>query len=97
MITPPELADSVLELYRHHGGIANVVAHNCALDNPLCQCDEKEKVIGLFKRCMPGVDPETKEVDDAATRLTETCSDGAKGMREVIATLLSSYAFASAR
>lgn len=34
VITPPELTESVLELYRHHRGIANVVAHRGAAIDP---------------------------------------------------------------
>lgn len=34
MITPPELTESVLDLYRHRGGIANVVAHPGAAIDP---------------------------------------------------------------
>jgi uncharacterized hydrophobic protein (TIGR00271 family) len=34
VITPPELTESVLDLYRHRGGIANVVAHPGAAIDP---------------------------------------------------------------
>ncbi len=34
VITPPELTESVLDLYRHHRGIANVVAHRGAAIDP---------------------------------------------------------------
>lgn len=34
VITPPELTESVLNLYRHRGGIANVVAHPGAAIDP---------------------------------------------------------------
>ena len=53
----------------------------------------------MLVRCLPGLDPETKEMDEAAEMLGLVCSEeeGVKGMRKAIASLLSSYAFASAR
>lgn len=78
--------------------VSNVVAHNCSADRPECQCSSKEQAREMLTRCLPGLDPETKEMDEAAEMLGLVCSsDGSKGMRRAIASMLSSYAFASAR
>lgn len=93
-------ADSLTDTYlRALETVANVVAHNCSLDKEECKCQTKTLARDMLVRCLPGLDPETKEMDEAAEMLGLVCSEeeGVKGMRKAIASLLSSYAFASAR
>jgi len=91
-------ADSLTDTYlRSLETIANVVAHNCSLANPNCKCATKDDARAMLERCLPGLDPETKEMDEAAEMLGLVCADGAPGMRKAIASMISSYAFAQAR
>ncbi len=93
-------ADSLTDTYlRSLETVANVISHNCSLDKDECKCQTKDLARDMLARCLPGLDPETKEMDEAAEMLGLVCSEeeGVKGMRKAIASLLSSYAFASAR
>ncbi len=93
-------ADSLTDTYlRSLETVANVISHNCTLDKEECKCQTKDLAREMLVRCLPGLDPETKEMDEAAEMLGLVCSEeeGVKGMRKAIASLLSSYAFASAR
>lgn len=92
-------ADSLTDTYlRSLETIANVVAHNCTPDKPECQCATKDQAREMLTRCLPGLDPETKEMDEAAEMMGLVCADnGPKGMRKAIASMLSSYAFAASR
>lgn len=91
-------ADSLTDTYlRSLETVANVIAHNCTADRQECQCSTKDLARDMLTRCLPGLDPETQEMDDAAEMLGLVCADGTKGMRKAIASMLSSYAFASAR
>jgi hypothetical protein len=91
-------ADGLTDTYlRSLEAVANVVAHHCSLDTPECQCGTKPQAKVLLSRCLPGLDPDTKEMDDASEMLGLVCSEGAKGMRKAIASMIASYAFAASR
>lgn len=93
-------ADSLTDTYlRSLETVANVVAHNCTADKEECKCQSKDLARKMLERCLPGLDPETVEMDAAAEMLGLVCAEeeGPIGMRKAIASLLSSYAFASAR
>ena len=79
--------------------VANVVAHNCSLDNPNCQCQTKDQALAMVQRCLPAFDPEAASIQDAITTLGAVCngSDKNAGMRTAVASFLASYAFAAAR
>lgn len=90
--------DSLTDTYlRSLETIGNVVAHNCSRDKELCDCSSKDKAMGMLKRCLPALNPETKEMVAASESLAQTCGGGIEGMREAVASLVSSYAFAEAR
>jgi hypothetical protein len=89
-------ADSLTDTYlRSLETIANVVAHHCEDGDDNCACDSKSKAREIIVRCLPAFDPDTPEMDEAAELLGLICKDDS--MRKGIASLLSSYAFASAR
>lgn len=93
-------ADALTDTYlRSLETVANVVAHNCSLEKEECKCQTTDLARAMLTRCLPGLDPETKEMNEAAEMLGLVCAEteGAKGMRKAIASMLSSYAFASAR
>lgn len=77
--------------------VANVVAHQCSDDKDECKCGSKDDARIMLTRCLPGLDPNTVEMDEAAEMLGLVCVEGPKGMRKAIASMLSSYSFASAR
>jgi hypothetical protein len=77
--------------------IANVVAHNCSSSNQNCSCGTPAEATAMITRCLPALDPTAQNVQDAANSLSAMCATGEAGMREAVASLLSSYAFASAR
>jgi hypothetical protein len=91
-------ADSLTDTYlRALETIGNVVAHNCDAAKEQCRCATKDDAFALLKRCLPGLDPETVEMDQSAQALAEVCAQGPGGMRTAIASLVASYAFANAR
>ncbi len=93
-------ADALTDTYlRSLETVSNVIAHNCTLDKEECKCQTTDLARAMLTRCLPGLDPETKEMAEAAEMLGLVCAEteGAKGMRKAIASMLSSYAFASAR
>ncbi len=90
--------DSVTDTYlRSLETVANVVGHNCALDKKECDCSTKKKSRSILVRCLPALDPETKEFDFMAKRMSTFCSKGPSGMRTAISSMIASYAFAAAR
>ncbi len=91
-------ADGLTDTYlRSLETVANVVAHHCTPETPECRCGTKDQAKVMLARCLPGLDPETKEMDEAAEMLGLVCSDGPKGMRKAIASMIASYAFAASR
>lgn len=91
-------ADALTDTYlRSLETIANVVAHNCDLSKPACDCSTKDAAHGLLSRCLPGIAPDTVEIHAAADAMAAICTMGSGGMRKAIASFLSSYAFANAR
>lgn len=91
-------ADALTDTYlRSLETIGNVVAHNCTIDSKLCDCASEPAAYEMLKRCLPGLDPQTVEMVEASKSMSAACAEGPQGMRRVIASLLSSYAFAAAR
>lgn len=91
-------ADSLTDTYlRALETIGNVVAHNCDAAKEECKCATKDDAFALLKRCLPGLDPETIEMDQSAQALSAVCAQGPGGMRTAIASFIASYAFANAR
>lgn len=91
-------ADGLTDTYlRSLETVANVVAHQCSDDKDECKCGSKDDARIMLTRCLPGLDPNTVEMDEAAEMLGLVCVEGPKGMRKAIASMLSSYSFASAR
>lgn len=93
-ITSDGLTDTYL---RSLETIANVVAHYCDSSVEVCKCGTKEEARVVLERCLPGIDPESDKIDYASLLIYEECKEGDSGVRRAIASLLSSYAFASAR
>lgn len=90
--------DSLTDTYlRALETIANVVAHNCTADKKECECGSKKKARAMLSRCLPSLDPETKEMDEASSMLGTICAKDERGMRKAIASMIASYAFAGAR
>lgn len=87
--------------------IASVAAFNCdvrAASNTNCNCSTRDTAAAMLQRCMPLFDPSTDAFKDALDKLssTENCgapetNDGLLKRRRAIASLLSSYAFATAK
>ncbi len=91
-------SDSLTDTYlRSLETIANVVAHYCDADAELCKCGSKDDAKVILQRCLPGIDPGSEKIDYASLLIFEECKEGNAGVRRAIASLLSSYAFASAR
>jgi hypothetical protein len=91
-------ADSLTDTYlRALETIGNVVAHNCDAAKEECKCATKDDAFALLKRCLPGLDPETVEMNESAQALSAVCAQGPGGMRTAIASFIASYAFANAR
>ena len=91
-------SDSITDTYlRSLETIANVVAHYCDADAELCKCGSKDDAKVILQRCLPGIDPGSEKIDYASLLIFEECKEGNTGVRRAIASLLSSYAFASAR
>ncbi|MCA3086807.1 MAG: hypothetical protein ING65_10950 [Rhodocyclaceae bacterium] len=91
-------ADGLTDSYlRALGIIADVVAHNCDV-NGACDCSTEAKALALVSKCFPGFSPGTTQTLNASKYLSEMCaSDDLKKRRQAIASMLSSYAFASSR
>jgi len=87
--------------------IASVAAFNCdvrAASNTNCNCSTRETASAMLQRCLPLFDPSTDAFKDALDKLSsvENCGapetvDGLLKRRRAIASLLSSYAFATAK
>lgn len=91
-------SDSLTDTYlRSLETIANVVAHYCDANVEVCKCGTKEEAKVVLQRCLPGIDPNSEKIDYASLLIYEECKEGDGGVRRAIASLLSSYAFASAR
>ena len=91
-------ADSLTDTYlRSLETIGNVVAHNCSTTNPNCQCGSKDEALEMMAKCLPGLNPNTVEMNDSAALLGAICGENVEGMRKAISSLISSYAFAVAR
>ncbi|MBM4251514.1 MAG: hypothetical protein FJ146_06050 [Deltaproteobacteria bacterium] len=91
-------ADGLTDTYlRSLETIGNVVAHNCAPNNPNCSCAGKEQALAMMTRCLPGINPNTIEMTESAALLGAICAEGVDGMRTAVASLIASYAFALAR
>jgi len=91
-------ADSLTDTYlRSLETIGNVVAHNCTSKNPNCQCGSKDEALEMMTKCLPGLNPNTVEMNDSAALLGAICGENVEGMRKAISSLISSYAFAVAR
>jgi len=91
-------SDSLTDTYlRSLETIANVVAHYCDANVEICKCGTKEEAKVVLQRCLPGIDPNSEKINYASLLIYEECKDGDSGIRRAIASLLSSYAFASAR
>jgi hypothetical protein len=91
-------SDSLTDTYlRSMEIIANVVAFNCDASKKECSCGTKELAQEMLTRCLPSLDPHTKEMEEAATMLGNVCKKGDSGMRKAIASMIASYAFAAAR
>jgi hypothetical protein len=91
-------SDSLTDTYlRSLETIANVVAHYCDANVEVCKCGTKDDAKVVLQRCLPGIDPNSEKIDYASLLIFEECKDGNAGVRRAIASLLSSYAFASAR
>ena len=73
------------------------MAHYCDADAELCKCGSKDDAKVILQRCLPGIDPGSEKIDYASLLIFEECKEGNAGVRRAIASLLSSYAFASAR
>jgi|GEM_PF-4010317 len=91
-------ADQISDSYlRSLSIIANVVAHNCDV-NGQCDCSSREKAAEMVKRCFPQLDPASTRVKKTTDLLTSACSSPLSlPRRKAVASMLSSYAFASAR
>jgi hypothetical protein len=91
-------SDSLTDTYlRSLETIANVVAHYCDANVEVCKCGTKDDAKVVLQRCLPGIDPNSDKMDYASLLIFEECEEGDGGVRRAIASLLSSYAFASAR
>ena len=91
-------ADQITDSYlRALTVIADVVAHNCDTSGE-CDCSTEAKAQAMVKRCFPGYDPASSRVVQISTLLVQACSTpNHTQRRQAIASMLSSYAFASAR
>jgi hypothetical protein len=91
-------SDSLTDTYlRSLETIANVVAHYCDANVEVCKCGTKDDAKVVLQRCLPGIDPNSDKMDYASLLIFEECKEGDGGVRRAVASLLSSYAFASAR
>jgi hypothetical protein len=91
-------SDSLTDTYlRSLETIANVVSHYCDANVEVCKCGTKDEAKVVLQRCLPGIDPNSEKIDYASLLIYEECKEGNSGVRKAIASLLSSYAFASAR
>jgi len=91
-------ADSLTDTYlRSLETIGNVIAHNCTLNNPNCQCANQEQALAMMSRCFPGLNPKSAEMADTANLFGAICNDGNNGMRKAVSSLIASYAFATSR
>lgn len=87
--------------------VASVAAFNCdvrAASNTNCNCSTRDAATAMLQRCLPLFDPSSASFRDAVERLssTENCgapetAAGLMNRRRAIASLISSYAFATAR
>lgn len=91
-------ADTLSDTYlRSLETIGNVVAHNCDVNKPECACATKDDAMKMLTRCLPGLDPAKIEMQKTAEAMANVCATGPSGMRKVISSFISSYAFANAR
>jgi hypothetical protein len=92
-------ADGVTDTYlRALEVVADVVAHNCDLNNPYCQCHTEESAKNMIKRCLPYLSPESEEIKTGSKLLFDVCKSSVlEDRRKAISSLVSSYAFAIAR
>lgn len=85
--------------------VSFVVAFNCNVasgnsETPKCTCSTPEEARSLLERCLPLLDPATEKFNKAVEVLAskENCgSDDFFNRRRAIASLISSYAFATSR
>ena len=73
MITPPELTESVLDLYRHHRGIANVVGHRGAAIDPQGDVVTADGLIGGLRAL--GIDQDGAITMEVLDTVLSTRSD----------------------
>jgi hypothetical protein len=85
--------------------VAFVVAFNCDVSEgntrtPQCVCSTPVAARSMLERCLPLLDPTTEQFDQAVKALADTENCGSLDTykrRRAIASLLSSYAFATSR
>lgn len=77
--------------------VADVVAHNCDLTRKECTCADETAAQTMLARCLPNVNPNSESSKAVVAKMAAQCKLGANETRKAIASLLSSYAFASAR
>lgn len=82
--------------------IANVAAFNCDVDNETspCYCSTTSAASKLLQRCLPLFSPDSEAFKAALASMTSAENCGSRepiNRRKAIASLLSSYAFATAK
>jgi hypothetical protein len=88
--------------------VASVAAFNCdvrSASNTNCNCSTQAAASAMLQRCLPQFDPNTDAFKDTLEKLAsvencgapESSADGLLKRRRAIASLLSSYAFATAK
>lgn len=85
--------------------VAFVAAFNCDVrdsttSTPRCVCSSETTARAMLERCLPLFDPATQAFSDAVRSLSSTDNCGSSDLfnrRRAIASLLSSYAFATSR
>ncbi len=92
-------SDALTDQYlRAIGVVADVVAHNCDLQDPKCNCTIRANAEAMMKRCFPALNPTTPDFQSAVDGLHNACSTGgAEGQRKAIAAVIGSYAFLQGR
>lgn len=74
--------------------IADIVADNCTVDNPLCRCSTQEEAKNMLIRCLPAIPPGNLQFDEVTEEFRKVCE---LDQQKAIASLLASYAFIISR
>jgi hypothetical protein len=91
-------ADALSDLYlRSLGTIADVAAFNCDLNDPMCNCSTDALAKSFLERCLPAFKLDTAEGKTAFDAFSTACKGNSESKRKAIASVIGSYAFASAR